>query len=249
MARGEKREVCKPRRRRPASGRIGATSPSIRETRAVSTSDAAAARTRVRSASAINSTGGDSVRASVPSAPSSATFTPKTDVGLWRRAVERRWPCRAFRSLRRSCRAARSRRVRRADWPRWGTAGGWEVAGSGVITGALVSLGAVGAGDGCGCGAASTLSAPGAASGLGALRSGAGSGAGTPPESGTVTPPPWAEADGAASAATSTTTMGVSARMDLSGRCENSSHPVVSRTDAPSARRSRARGASSSAPR
>jgi hypothetical protein len=249
MARGEKREVCKPRRSRRASSRIGGRSPSIRETRAVSTSDAAAANTRVRRANAINSTGGDSVRASVPAAPTSAAFTPKTDVGLGRPAVERRWRCRAFRSLRSSCRAARSRRVRRADWPPWGTADGWEVAGSDAIAGTLASLGAVGAGDGCGGGAASTLSAPGAASGSGVARSGAGSGAGTPPEWGTVTPPPWAEADGAASAATSTTTMGVSARMDLSGRCENSSHPVVSRTDAPSACRSRARGASSSAPR
>jgi hypothetical protein len=186
---------------------------------------------------------------SLPTASTSDRFTPKTDVGLGRPAVERRWRCRAFRFARASCRAARSRRVRRADWPPWGTADGREVAGSGVITGALVSLGAVGAGDGCGGGAASTLSAPGAASGSGAARSGAGSGAGTPPVSGAVTPPPWAEADAAASAATSTTAMGVSARMDLSGRCENSSHPVVSRTDAPSACRSRARGASSSAPR
>ena len=245
MARGEKREVCKPRRSRPASGRIGARSPSIRETRAVSTSDAAAAKTRVRRANAINSTGGDSVRASVPPAPTSATFTPKTDVGLGRPAVERRWRCRAIRSLRSSCRAARSRRVRRADCPPSGTADGWEVAGSDVIAGALVS----GAGGTWGVGAAGAVSAPGAASGSGAARSGAGSGAGTPPDWGAVTPPPWAEADGAASAATSTTAMGASARMDLSGRCENSSHPVVSRTDAPSACRSRARGASSSAPR
>lgn len=245
MARGEKREVCKPRRSRPASGRIGARSPSIRETRAVSTSDAVAAKTRARRANANNSTGGDSVRASVPAAPTSAAFTPKTDVGFGRPAVERRCRCRAFRSLRSSCRAARSRRVRRADWPPWVTPDGWEVAGSDVIAGALVS----GAGVTRGVGAAGAVFAPGAASGSGAARSGAGSGAGTPPDWGAVTPPPWAEADGATSAATSTTAMGVSARMDLSGRCENSSHPIVSRTDAPSACRSRARCASSSAPR
>ena len=221
----------------------------------MSASSAAAARTRVKSAQAMSSTGGESVSAPLPAVPSSGTFTPKTDAGLARPAVDRRSRSPASRSPRALFCAARLPDVRPRRWPARGA--GWDAAEAGTpalgagaldVSGGLAGAGAVG-----GEGAASAPSdpAPGAASGSGGATVGAGSGAGAPPEPGADVPPDWASAGGAAKAVMSRAKMACRAHFEhpaLTGLPGSNSCRVASRSDAASAFRTPAIRASSTAP-
>jgi hypothetical protein len=225
--------------------------PSLWDRRIVSERRAALATTRLSRAKAISSTGGDSAPISPPAQPTEARFARKTDAGLMRPTLECLSCCGAFRlSLALFC-ASRLPDAPERGRPARGA--GWEAAAGGLAAGALdvVSGGAAGAGEACGEGAASALSdsAPGAASGAGGAGVGAGSGAGAPPEPGAEIPPDWASAGGPANAVTSSATaMGVSARMNLSGRPGSNSCRAASRTGVVNACRSRARRASSTVP-